>query len=65
MSKAKAAEEALKAALAQEHLLELYFLKLEEEANYFKTGSPTEEEFCACPKCQVCKLSLYMGEKLL
>ena len=31
-------------------------MKLEEEANYFKASSPTEEdEFCDCPKCQVSK----------
>ncbi|XP_071745202.1 uncharacterized protein [Lepeophtheirus salmonis] len=35
----------------REELLRLYVLKLDEEANYFKTNSP-EEEFCNCPKCQ-------------
>ncbi len=44
---------ALQQLMAQEELLKLYILKLEEEANYFKATSPVEEEFCACPKCQV------------
>ena len=41
--------------LTREDLLQLYLLKLEEEANYFKASSPTVEDelFCTCPKCQV------------
>ncbi len=39
--------------LSQDELLKLYILKLEEEANYFKATSPVDDEFCACPKCQV------------
>ncbi len=49
---------ALQQLMAQEELLKLYILKLEEEANYFKATSPVEEEFCACPKCQVNRTGL-------
>ena len=41
--------------MSREELLQLYVMKLEEEANYFKATSPVEEEFCNCPKCQVRK----------
>ena len=37
----------------REELLQLYILKLDEEANYFKVSTPVEEEFCDCSKCQV------------
>ena len=39
--------------MSREELLQLYVMKLDEEANYFKATSPVEEEFCNCPKCQV------------
>jgi hypothetical protein len=39
--------------MSREELLQLYVMKLDEEANYFKATSPIEEEFCDCPKCQV------------
>ena len=39
--------------ISREELLQLYVMKLDEEANYFKAASPVEEEFCNCPKCQV------------
>ena len=39
--------------LSREELLQLYVMKLDEEANYFTATSPVEEEFCNCPKCQV------------
>ena len=39
--------------MSKEELVKLYLLKLDEEANYFKATSPTEDEFCDCPKCQV------------
>ena len=39
--------------ISREELLQLYVMKLDEEANYFKATSPVEEEFCNCPKCQV------------
>ena len=45
----------LRDLMNREELLRLYILKLDEEANYFKASSPTEEEFCNCPKCQVKK----------
>ena len=41
--------------MSREELLQLYVMKLDEEANYFKATSPVEEEFCNCPKCQVRK----------
>ena len=40
------------AMLASQDLLNLYILKLEEEANYFKSSSP-EDEICGCKNCQV------------
>ena len=39
--------------LTSQDLMNLYILKLEEEANYFKSSSP-EEEICSCKNCQVC-----------
>ena len=39
--------------MSREELLQLYVMKLDEEANYFTATSPVEEEFCNCPKCQV------------
>ena len=44
--------------MSREELLQLYVMKLDEEANYFKATSPVEEEFCNCPKCQVRKHAL-------
>ena len=40
------------AMLASQDLLNMYILKLEEEANYFKSSSP-EDEICSCKNCQV------------
>ena len=41
------------ALLTSQDLMNLYILKLEEEANYFKSSSP-EDEICSCNNCQVC-----------
>ena len=40
------------AMLASQDQLNMYILKLEEEANYFKSSSP-EDEICSCKNCQV------------
>ena len=45
------------AMLASQDLLNMYILKLEEEANYFKSSSP-EDEICSCKNCQVLPDSL-------
>lgn len=47
-------ERLLESTLMREDLLTLYLLRLEEEANYFKTSTPVDDqELCDCPKCQV------------
>lgn len=48
-----------KPSISKEELLRLYIQKLDEEANYFKASSPTEDDLCDCPKCQVSTHSLY------
>ncbi|XP_059095082.1 uncharacterized protein LOC131889872 isoform X2 [Tigriopus californicus] len=48
-----------KPSISKEELLRLYIQKLDEEANYFKASSPTEDDLCDCPKCQTYYIEYY------